>query len=46
MSKLGETYRMGAVYPVFLEIIYIRRNLNVIFTKLKTDFEAKIPGFL
>jgi len=35
MSKLGDLYRIGAIYPVYMEICYVRRNLNVIFTYLK-----------
>jgi len=36
ISKLGNVYRVGAHYPVFLEICYVRRNLNLIFSFLKS----------
>ena len=35
LSKLGEVYRQGATYPVYMEICYTRRTLNNVFKFLQ-----------
>jgi len=38
ISKLGEVYRFGAAYPVYMEICFLRRATNIAINSLKVDF--------
>jgi hypothetical protein len=42
LSKLGNVYRPGATYPVFMEICYTRRTLNNMFIELQKCFSSKL----
>lgn len=46
ISKLGDRYRMGAKYPVFMEICYIRRTINNILVDLQTKLNKFIVNFV
>ena len=46
LSKLGEVYRQGATYPVYMEVCYTRRTLNNMFKSLQTTFTGLVGGYL
>lgn len=46
VSKLGDTYRAGAVYPVFLEIFFMRKYIKTTIENLQFEFLKRIPGFI
>jgi hypothetical protein len=46
LSQLGNVYRPGATYPVFMEICYTRRTLNNVFIYLQKAFSAKLTPFV
>ena len=45
-SKLGETYRQGAVYPVWMEVLFTRDTIANMFKSLKDSFTGRIEGFM
>lgn len=38
MSQLGTISRLHAAYPVFMEVLYVRRALYNLITSLENDF--------
>ena len=46
LSQLGNIYRQGAVYPVFMEIAYTQRTLNNIFEFLINSFTNQVVPYL
>lgn len=45
LSKLGEVYRQGGTYPVYMEICYTRRTLNNMFKSLQNSLTGLIWGY-
>ncbi len=46
MSSLGQIYRPMAAYPVFLEVLYVRRSSNNLITSIENDFLARTESFI
>ena len=46
VSKLGETYRQGATYPVWMEVLFTRDTIGNMFQSLKDSFTDRLEGFM
>lgn len=46
MKDFGSQHRTGSVYPAFIEISYIRRNLYNILVTLRQEFSLDIVKFI
>ena len=45
LTKLGEVYRQGAKYPVFMEVMYTRNFLDSNFKYLQNLFISQLDSF-
>lgn len=41
MSSLGTVYGRNGVYPVFIEVLYVRRSIYNLITSIEKDFQAR-----
>ena len=46
ISKLGQTYRQGATYPVWMEVLFTRDTIGNMFQSLKDSFTNRLGGFM
>lgn len=46
MSSLGSVFRPRGVYPVFIEVLYLRRTMYNLITSIENDFQARTYSFI
>jgi hypothetical protein len=46
MSSLGQLFRPKAIYPVFSEVLFVRRSIYNLLTSIENDFLALTENFI